>query len=264
MLRQFSVGQFLDITSSDEELVRRRVDQLKNVPGLQHVEVYLENVDISDALIEYVKENFSQLRTIVHAPFVNISLAGRRITNEASVRVLQQAYDIGERWGAEVFTIHAGLVSQFQSFESSMAVLAESLSLLKTRSSCHVTLENMPQRRQEGMMLPLFDTVMSLERALPFLPFVGITLDIGHAIQNDEDWRAWFVRNKSKIYNIHFHDALRNGKGHLTLGSGHLDAHGFLSFLLEQGYDRFLSSEVVGEQQKHDSWNYMSAFLQTV
>ncbi len=257
MPRQFSIGRFLDLTSRDEDILRERLAKIAATPGIEHVEILWEQEEFSDAFFAEMQNSLAGIRKIIHAPFINTSLVGHRVVNQAVMALHQNVYDRALALGAEVFTIHAGHQSVFQTNAEVNELLLESLGQLKISPQLKPTLENMPHGKRV-IDYSTLSSLVELEAAGNQLPDFGYTVDIGHVIQNSEVWPEWFIRNKNRIYNIHFHDAVKNGKGHLQLGTADLNPAEFIGFLIEQGYDKFLSLEVVGESEINKSWEWLT------
>lgn len=256
----FSLGAFLDVTTRDETELKKRIAFLKSLNNLEHVEIWWELEDVSEKFIKIIETELKGYQIIIHAPFINLSLAGHRDVNNATVAVLQKVYDIGVRLKAKVFTVHAGAKSFFQSEDETSALLVESLEKLRTVDSLICTLENMPDS-QKATSATIVYSLLELDKVLSRLPKFGITLDIGHVIQNKEqEWQEWFKTHKQRIQDIHLHGAEFGGKAHFSLGKGDLDCSQLIQLLYSEGYSNFVTQEVVGREEIFNSWQ----FLQTV
>lgn len=99
--------------------------------------------------------------------------------------------------------------------------------------------------------------IEDLEKAVNLLPNWGFTLDIGHVLQNQEDWMKWVENHVERIHDIHLHDAFWGGKAHLPLGTADLKCEDFFLFLADKDYDKFVSLEVVGTEETIQSWQYL-------
>ena len=257
-MRKFSIGSFLSVTTSDVTELKRRIAKLKELAGLEHVEIWWEVDCFDKEMMNLLKKELSGLRKVIHAPFMSIALANYRDVSRASVDVLQKVYDFGLDIGAEVFTMHDGKASIFQSPAETVTKFREALARIKTQFSLKLSLENLPQS-DGGILNNIFDrveTFANLQNQLKPVE-VACTFDPGHVIQNGEDWMRWLTDNLEKVAVIHLQDAKNNGSAHLRLGTGDLQAGNFIHMLVEQDYKGFLSVEVVGEAEIEASWKYL-------
>lgn len=257
----FSLGAFLDLTTYNEIELRDRIRFVKTLKNLEHVEIWWELENAPENFVNIIQKELAGLQIIIHAPFINLSLVGHEDINNASIHVLQKVYNIGLDLGARVFTVHAGSRPFFQSDEDTNALLISSLKKLKTKDSLICTLENMPNGNK-ATSISLLTKTNEVSQIIKQLPNFGITLDIGHVIQNkEENWQEWFIQNKEKIYNIHLHGAMLGGKAHFSLAKGDLDLKNFFKLLQSEGYGNFVTQEVVGREEIASSWEYVQAII---
>ena len=92
------------------------------------------------------------------------------------------------------------------------------------------------------------------EELLAVAPDLKFTLDIGHAIQNSDNFEPFVLQNPSTIVDIHLHDAFKSGSGHLGLGTADLDLDHFARILSKSAYRGFVSFETVGWPDTELSW----------
>jgi sugar phosphate isomerase/epimerase len=119
-----------------------------------------------------------------------------------------------------------------------------------------VALENMPDRRTstQNVVVSMKDFVDLLGRS----PVMKFTLDIGHALQNDDAAYPGFVaRYTPSIAHIHLHEGVAPGAGHLKLGSGQLDLAAFLSLTRDVSHSRSLSLEMLSWPDTAASWQVL-------
>lgn len=258
--QNFSVGVFMNIKDGTTEEITGEIERVNQMEKVNHVEIWREANNISpeaDQLIRQLRDNY---KIIIHAPFITVTIAsGHSVLNKSSVALLQKYYDWGQEIGAKVFTIHGGHKPFFQSSETDISLISESMSAIKTDDSLKCTLENMPAEKKFSTAPNSLTNLNELEKAVNLLPNFGYTFDIGHVLQNNEEWRDWFIRNIDRIYNIHLHDGFRAGKAHLPLGTADLNCADFFQFLVDHNYSKFVSLEVVGDEEIKKSWEYLAS-----
>jgi sugar phosphate isomerase/epimerase len=86
------------------------------------------------------------------------------------------------------------------------------------------------------------------------LPDLRVTLDVGHAVQNGENWIAFLRSHAGRIANIHLHDAEPQGPGHLRLGSGAMDPFALARLLRAIGYTGYVTLATVGQNDTTASY----------
>ncbi len=86
-------------------------------------------------------------------------------------------------------------------------------------------------------------------------PAVKFTLDIGHCIQNGDDYLSFIELNKDRIVNIHLHNALKDGKAHYGFHkNGQLNLKKLISTLKRIQYSGFMSLEILQTEDIKKSW----------
>ncbi|MCX6727151.1 MAG: TIM barrel protein [Candidatus Shapirobacteria bacterium] len=114
-----------------------------------------------------------------------------------------------------------------------------------------LTVENMPIRRGAENHFPVLEELDNLSK---FISDINYTIDIGHCIQNGEDFYQFITDYKDKIKNIHFHNAVKNGKAHYGLQiQGELDFKKLINFLNKINYQHYLTLEVLDDEDKIES-----------
>jgi sugar phosphate isomerase/epimerase len=249
-----SYGAFVNITDHDVDSWQRQLDQLQQLADRRHVEIWLEDVAAVKKHMKKVVELFRSEQVIVHAPFVGLSLVSpwselRWISYERLI----EAIDIAGELSAGVFTVHPGEVPVMEPEEAVLDRAAESYTQLQRRAGdMVVTLENMPDRRtarREGIVSGRNFTDL-LER----VPTMKFTLDIGHAVQNGDRYNLFLGSHAAAVTNIHLHDGIKGGAGHLALGHGELNIDDFFSCMREANYQGFISLETLGFADTELSW----------
>jgi sugar phosphate isomerase/epimerase len=91
-------------------------------------------------------------------------------------------------------------------------------------------------------VLGSLEDLVAIKTLVPDLHF---TLDIGHCVQNGENFSPFFSRYAASILDVHLHDAVRGGRGHLAAGLGELDIPLVRSVLRRVNYAKFLTIETL-------------------
>lgn len=253
---QYKKGVFLNIFGHEPAKWRKDASFAKSLKNLDHAEILLEYLPTQDECRE-LGEILGGLKRIVHAPFTSLTLcACWPEIIEGSLKVFKMSLAAADRIGAEVATIHANE----RPFHMAEAVAREACiknfgALLRAGFRVKPALENLPAG---GIVEPNYpQTVAQMEELLQALPGVRFTLDVGHAIQNKDDFYSFFKKHHAAILDIHLHDAIWGGRGHLALGKGDLDLEKFLAALREIDYGGFVSLETIGEEDTALSWEIL-------
>jgi sugar phosphate isomerase/epimerase len=153
---------------------------------------------------------------------------------------------------ARVVTFHAGTYPVFADKERALQQLAEKFAPFTKSESPIVTLENMPVRGGTAReCLGKLDDLVDLEALLPDIRF---TLDVGHCLQNGDDFESFLRQKTSRISDIHLHDGVCGGKAHLALGEGRLDLVSFLHTLDESKFSGYVGLETISWKDTDRSW----------
>jgi len=256
--KKYSLGRFLNLVDPSRKRIERDIQHSLS-SNFEHIEIWLEVEGLSKSTISFICNKFKGYNIIVHAAFINLSLVGHKKTRMASVDFLQNNYDLAQKIGAKLFTLHCGTCPFYQDDHTNRKLLFESILSLKIDAQLPCALENMPQKR--GVATPYPNNLAELSYVISKLDNFVYTLDIGHAIQNGEDWKSWMLENYSKVYNIHLHDAIKNASGHLCLGKGELKIADLLEVLDNVEYDKYLTLEVLDENDINDSLRVLNKML---
>src|SRR5437660_8360724 len=116
------------------------------------------------------------------------------------------------------------------------------------------TLENMPVKSHGTMREPI-GNLADCESILKLLPKLRFTLDIGHCLQNEDDFVPFIQKYVSRIENIHLHDGIPRGKAHLGLGKGSLDLERFLEVLAAVNFVKHVGIETISFDDTASSWD---------
>lgn len=252
-------GVFVNVLTNDRADWRAQVSSLDYFEGLDHIEVWLEHLPDQSG-IRYLNSLFVGLKVLVHAPFIHLSLSSHisdvtSTTNRRLVRACRVATELS----AELVTVHAGSYPVFGTIDIAKERLIDNLQFVIAETDIQVNLENMPFRT--GTTPETIAQLEDLNLVATALPNVGLTLDIGHCLQNGEDFLSFVLENAQRISNIHLHDGLRGGSSHLPLGEGDLDMSRFVATLIESGYDDFIGLETISHADTATSWDMWSKAL---
>ncbi len=251
-MSKYSRGAFLHIVEPSPEKWQRAFLRVMDLPQLDHVEVWLEYFPSRSERV-LLRDLLRGAQIIVHGPFIHLSLATNiESIGDASLKRCAESIDVASDLGAKVVTFHAGTYAVSESHEAAMERLARRFSKFLSRGSPLVTLENMPVR--DGTTKECLGRLEDLERLQTVIPEVRFTFDVGHSIQNGDDYESFLKRNISRIEDIHLHDARPGGRGHLRLGAGMLDLPGFVTILSKLGFDKYVSLETISIEDTEESW----------
>ena len=223
---------------------------------MNHIEVLPEK-ELTLKELKFLKSELKNYEIIIHAPFRDLNLVSfhseiQKATNELYLRTIKYAKILGTK----LITIHGGKRSKFIAKKDTIKMAVQNLKKIKSKLPGKVALaiENPPPINNLEYHFPnLFEDWPCLKNSLPWL---GLTFDVGHAIQTVEkqDRMAKILKeNKNSIFNIHLHDATLE-KDHLVLGKGNLDLPKFLKILNKIHYKNYLSLETIPFEDTKSSW----------
>lgn len=259
-MRKYSLGVFLNVFTKDQENWKKQASFIQNLGAVEHVEVLLEDITITNDDIALLQKLLAPYNVIVHAPFMDLTLLSphAEITN-TTLMIFQKALKIAEKLNAKVFTIHLQSYPFFATQESIVSPLSTTLKKLATYSSIPLSIENLSKGSATGITFPSKpedeDVLASI---LP--KGAGLTIDTGHFLKDAYDVLKITAAHSSRILNFHLHDGDKNG-AHYALGNGILPLKEFLQLLEKKEYSRFVTVEVVGEKKIYDSWNLLQGLV---
>jgi sugar phosphate isomerase/epimerase len=85
-------------------------------------------------------------------------------------------------------------------------------------------------------------------------PNIKFTVDIGHCLQNDDPYEAFFKRHVDHIADVHLHDGVTRGPAHLAFGTGQLDLERFVRLVQDTNYRGFVTLEMLSQEDTAKSW----------
>lgn len=254
-MRKYLRGVFLNISRFEPRVWERQLVQIDRLPYLDHIELWLEYIPGRQEL-SVLRNMFSGRRTIMHGPFINMSLATEwEQLAQASLDRCERAIEVASYIGSQVVTFHAGTYPVFDTRDAALARLADRFSKFADLSNPVVTLENMPMRG--GASIECLGKTEDLESILVLLPHLKLTLDVGHCLQNHEEPESFIKQHTLSIANIHLHDGVKGGKAHMRLGYGQLDLGGLLQALSDSSYAGYVGMETLSVEDTAHSWEVL-------
>lgn len=259
----FKKGLFLHITSHDTLQWEKDIDNFKNFQHLDSIEIWIEETDLSDDEILWLKNRLSSYQLIIHAPFINLTLISiHKSINEASLGILKKSIDIGAGLNAKLITFHGGAHPLFLENEIVRKIFIENFKKLMDYAvgKIEITIENISMKKNTQISYPvLLDELSEIKKIIPDINF---TLDVGHCTQNDDKFIEFLKKYQSSIKNIHFHNAKIGGQAHYGFNKeGDLDLKNFINILKEIKYSNFISLEVLGDEDITESWKFLLKLL---
>jgi sugar phosphate isomerase/epimerase len=259
-MNKFSLGVFLNIFTNDHAELQKKIDFVKNISGLGHLEI-LSEVDLSPDDISWLKNQLSDYQLIFHGPFTAMSLiSGHDLINQASVNIFKKFIDQAVAFDAKLMTVHTGRYPIYYTSSQATEIFAKKFSELLSYADGKLilTTENMFSGRGAQVDFP---SLVELVNISQLIPDINYTVDIGHCIRNDEDYCEFIRQNQSRVQNIHLHNASFSDKrDHFGLQlPGDLDTKKFIKFLNEINYQKFLTLEVLDDEDKIESVKLVQA-----
>ncbi|OGF35031.1 hypothetical protein A2482_01020 [Candidatus Falkowbacteria bacterium RIFOXYC2_FULL_48_21] len=255
----FKKGLFLHIVSHDKREWVRAIKELGYFSGLDFVEVWLEEVDLSPGEIAWLKRRLDLYEILIHAPFINLTLvSSHQSINRATVGILKKTIDIGVKLGAKVVTMHAGAFPLFLDQREVRKIFVTNFRPLLNyaKGKIEIAVENISMKKSTQISYPVL--LEELEDIRTLIPEINFTLDVGHCVENGDEFDGFLTKNKSRIKNIHLHNAIRKGGAHFGFNQqGDLKLKSFIKLLEDIGYSGFLSLEVLGERDVKESWKML-------
>jgi sugar phosphate isomerase/epimerase len=249
----FSQGAFVNVLTPDPGRWKTTLDNLDRFPSLDHIELWLEHIPRGNEVRE-IRSAFRGVRLIVHGPFLQLSLVSHI---PEIVAVTEKRFDatieFASKIEARVVTFHAGPYPLFETKDHVLEKLAGRFARFADVKDPVATLENMPIKSYGTTKEPI-GQLSDYDEILKLLPNLHFTLDVGHCLQNSDNFVPFLKRHSSKVENIHLHDGVPQGRGHLRLGTGSLDLDRFLGVLMAVSFDKYVSMETISLDDTRSSW----------
>lgn len=261
MSTQFSKGLFLRLISPRKSIWRKEVQKIKAFKNLNHIEIWVEELDLlNDEEINWLKKELSDYELIIHAPFINLSIVSSHYgINKASIDVLKKTIDISKKLKAKLITTHAGAYPLFLNEDNVRKKFIKNFKeIIKySANEIPITIENISMRKSTQISYPvLLNELSKIKQEIPEIKF---TIDIGHCVQNNDNFSDFLVENVDSIKNIHLHNATKKEKAHYGFQKdGDLDSDNFLRLLEKIRYSGFLSLEILEKEDIEKSWKILN------
>lgn len=259
-MRNYSMGVFFEVFTSDKKNWLDQANFIQKLRGVEHVEIMLENVDITKEEIIYLKELLSPYKIVIHAPFMNLSILSphAEIVN-ASLDVYKKAAAIAKTLESDVMTFHLETYPNYYKEVDVENRTKEILNKFAKDAGLKIAIENISYGGNTRVTYP--SNPLQFRRLASIINNnVGFTLDLGHFIADEFDPIDVISELSNKIFDIHLHDG-KKGKAHLELGKGVINLKRFFKALNVTNYAGFVSLEVIGRKETVSSWNTLRGLL---
>ncbi|MFA7676459.1 MAG: sugar phosphate isomerase/epimerase, partial [Candidatus Shapirobacteria bacterium] len=246
-------GIFLNIFNNDRNEIGEKIKFIKTISGLNHLEIWSE-ADLNKEDINWLKNELSDYQLIIHGPFTGLSLvSGHDLINKTTINIYKNFIDQAISLNAKLITIHTGKYPTYFDSQKAAEIFSQNFKELTNYANNKIVLttENMPNKHGAQNDFPILTELTNISK---LIPDINYTFDVGHCLENGEDYFEFILNNKDRIKNIHLHNAVKNGRSHYGLQlSGDLDTKKFINFLNEINYQNFLTIEVLVDQDKVES-----------
>jgi sugar phosphate isomerase/epimerase len=252
----FKQGAFVNLLTPDTNEWRRQFNEIEKLPSLDHIEVWTEFIPTREHIRE-LRDLLRGIEVIIHGPFIHTSLASHLPeVVQLTERRFQEAVEFANVISAKVVTFHAGSYPVFFKKHEALELLAERFEPFTRLTSPLATLENMPMRSHGTMREPI-GKLADCEAILKLLPKIRFTLDVGHCLQNEDDYVPFIKKHAERIENIHLHDGIPRGRAHMGLGQGTLDLDDFLNVLVSVNFNKHVGIETISSEDTCSSWSHL-------
>jgi sugar phosphate isomerase/epimerase len=256
----FSKGLFLHISSDSRREWIKNIHFIKSFAGVDHIEIWLENVHLQLNDIYWIKKELSDYSLIVHAPFMNLSIiSNHEEIRNASINILKKAIEQSIILDAKLITIHAGTHSFLLRKKEVRQICTESFTELEkySQNKILIALENLSINKGIQISYPVHLSEMAALKKN--IPNINYTLDIGHSVHCNDNFASFLMKNMAHVKNIHLHNATIGKNLHFGLNKqGDLKLDNFLKLLSKVEYNGFLSLEIIGREDIKESWKLLS------
>jgi sugar phosphate isomerase/epimerase len=192
---------------------------------------------MKDALTVY------ELKTTIHAPHHDLNMASLNpAASSTAVREVEKCLEIADYLGSSTVTFHPGGYKHWrdEGFEALKASLSRIDSKAKEYNAVPC-LENMfGDNKYCASGSELAEIMQPLER-------VRVTLDVAHALSQDEGIADFIGKVKGRVKNVHISNLRNRHHQHLPLNAGDFDFKEALSTLRKAGYDGIFILEGVSK-----------------
>lgn len=230
----------------------RNALQRINRMGVEHVEIVDEwPYDLDERKVEAINRAIggSNIRLSIHAPFIDINIAYiSPYIRRAAIKRLKRSLRASAKLKPEYWVFHPGMKSVISdafpglSWRINLESVREILMEAK-RHNLRIAIENGPVTSQ-FLLKRIEDFKKFYDDLGEDGSYIGITLDVGHAITNNQLYEMIKALH-NKIVHTHLHDNDGREDLHLGIGSGKIDWPRLIRSLKEIGYNGALVIESI-------------------
>jgi sugar phosphate isomerase/epimerase len=174
----------------------------------------------------------SELKTTIHCPHHDLNLASLNpAAASTAVREVEKCLEVADYLGSSVVTFHPGHFKY--PLERRIDMLRSHMSRLNAKAKEHnalLCLENMaPANNFCTTSSEVLEVIAGMDR-------INVTLDLAHALSEDEDIYGYVRSLGERIRHIHISDFKDGKHPHLPLGNGELKFDQAFAALKTIGY----------------------------
>lgn len=259
----YSKGVFLNIKNNSVKEWAKSIKFIKSLDGVEHIEIWFEYFPREKRELNFLISALEEYKILLHAPFVHLNLASHHHEiNKATIKINLQIIKIAKKMMAKGTTFHGGsrFLSLPEKFSRNLIIKNLKYILDLSENSTPFAIENLPltEKKIQINYPSSLKEMIVLKRKIPNLKF---TLDIGHCLQNGENFSEFLRIFRDSIFDIHLHDGRRNGSAHLALGKGELNLNKFFSLLKDISYKGYLTLEMLSKSDIKKSWQILSGAI---
>ena len=112
----YSRGVFFRLLNNDLNDWQQQLEFITSLPHLQHVELWMENLDLDTNHINWLNQNLKPYTKIIHAPWNGFQpLSYHASLRQAAIAILTQTIGFGTQVNAQLITLHLGSLIFFES-----------------------------------------------------------------------------------------------------------------------------------------------------
>ncbi|MCS6912992.1 MAG: TIM barrel protein [Myxococcales bacterium] len=260
----YSSGARLELPGSDLSAWRRRVELLRTLPDLGHIEVWLEEPMPGEAMVAALRKLLEGTRVLLQGPYLQLSMISHHdLVRGAAAEVYRQTLALADALDAPLVTLRAGTLPFLLAENRALDQLAAMFAALRA-TGCRaepllwggVDSIAAGSNLRWGRVLasPYPASLEELRRALERMPELRITLDVGTCVSGRQNWIAFLRSQAVRIAAIHLHDAEPGGAAELRLGMGAMDPFALARLLRALGFSGFVTLVTSEDEDTVASW----------
>lgn len=260
-----SLGAFVEVNGFAPRDWTAQLAGISRLDGRGHVEIWFEWLPEDRHQLRAVLDVFADETVLVHAPFIGLSLGSPwRQLRHISIDRIVETCAVADGLGAQILTVHSGVCPSSEPNERTLDRIVDSYEeIIGHHPGVRVNIENM-SGRSGGVIAEGAASLDACMNLIDRVPGLGLTLDVGHAIQNGENYADFLAARTGVISNIHLHDAYYRGPAHLKLGDGELSVAEFVRTCIDAGYGQFVGLETIGTEPTTASWLSLKGAIGTL